>query len=225
MQKAITTQIGALALGSMLLFAAGAIAQTGDAGHDHSHDHAHEHKDAGRDAIHAGYFEDGQVQDRPLSDWRGDWQSVYPYLRDGTLDPVMAHKAEHGDKSAEEYRAYYETGYKTDIDRIAIEGDRVSFHKGGETISGQYAGDGHEILTYAKGNRGVRYVFRKIAGDEAAPQFIQFSDHRIAPEKADHYHLYWGNDRAALLQEVTNWPTYYPASLDGGQIVAEMMAH
>lgn len=231
MQRAITTQIGALALGSMLFFAAAAVAQTSDAGHDHSHghdhghDHAHEHKDAAQEAIHNGYFEDDQVRDRPLSDWQGDWQSVYPYLRDGTLDPVMAHKAEHGDKTAEEYRAYYETGYKTDVDRITIEGDRVSFRSGDAVVSGQYAGDGHEILTYAKGNRGVRYVFRKTAGDEAAPQFIQFSDHRIAPEKADHYHLYWGDDRAALLQEVTNWPTYYPASLDGAQILAEMMAH
>ncbi|MCU7428809.1 MULTISPECIES: ZinT/AdcA family metal-binding protein [Paracoccus] len=27
------------------------------------------------------------------------------------------------------------------------------------------------------------------------------------------------------MQEVTNWPTCYPASLDAGQIVAEMMAH
>ncbi|MDR7030788.1 ABC-type Fe3+-siderophore transport system permease subunit [Rhizobium rosettiformans] len=24
-----------------------------------------------------------------------------------------------------------------------------------------------------------------------APEFIQFSDHKIAPERADHYHLYW----------------------------------
>ncbi|MDK8872944.1 ZinT/AdcA family metal-binding protein [Paracoccus sp. SSJ] len=27
------------------------------------------------------------------------------------------------------------------------------------------------------------------------------------------------------MQEVTNWSTCYPASLDAGQIVAEMMAH
>ena len=85
--------------------------------------------------------------------------------------------------------------------------------------------DGHEILTYEKGNRGVRYIFRKSAGDDAAPQFIQFSDHKIAPDKADHYHIYWGNDRATLLKEVTNWPTYYPAGLTGEQIVEELLAH
>lgn len=137
----------------------------------------------------------------------------------------MAHKAERGDKSAAEYRAYYEAGYRTDVDRIVIAGDRVSFHRGGAVVSGRYASDGRETLTYEKGNRGVRYVFRKVAGDEKAPQFIQFSDHAIAPVKADHYHLYWGEDRAALLEELRHWPTYYPAALNGAQIVAEMLAH
>lgn len=160
-----------------------------------------------------------------MSDWEGDWQSVYPYLQDGTLDPVMQHKAEHGGKTAQEYRAYYETGYRTDVNRIVIDGNEVTYHKSGESVAGQYASDGFEILTYKKGNRGVRFIFRKTGGDEAAPDFIQFSDHRIAPARAEHYHLYWGDDRAALLEEVTNWPTYYPAALSGQQIIDEMTAH
>lgn len=192
----------------------------GDNGHAHSHDHDH-----GDLSIQQGYFEDNQVQERTLADWQGNWQSVYPYLADGTLDPVMEHKAEHGDMTAEEYRAYYETGYKTDVGRIVIEGDRFIFYRGDKEVSGNYASDGYEILTYAKGNRGVRYVFRKTAGDEAAPKFVQFSDHAIAPQKAGHYHLYWGDDRNALLVEVTHWPTYYPADLSSEQIASEMMAH
>ncbi len=34
-----------------------------------------------------------------------------------------------------------------------------------------------------------------------------------------------GDDRAALLEEVTNWPTYYPADMTPAQIVDEMLAH
>ncbi len=192
--------------------------------HDDAKDHAHSHDPAAQQ-IYKGYFEDAQVKDRALSDWAGDWQSVYPYLRDGTLDPVMAHKAESGEQSAEDYKAYYEIGYKTDVDRIEITGDSVTFFKAGEPLKARYASDGREILTYKKGNRGVRFIFRKVEGDADAPQYIQFSDHKIAPEKADHYHLYWGDDRAALLDEVTNWPTYYPSSLSAKQIVEEMIAH
>ncbi|KXF75166.1 hypothetical protein ATN84_21090 [Paramesorhizobium deserti] len=191
------------------------------ADHGHSHDHAHDHDNP----VYKGYFDDSQVKERALSDWAGDWQSVYPYLRDGTLDPVMAHKAKQGDQSADEYRAYYEIGYRTNVERIEIKGDTVEFFENGKPLEARYANDGYEILTYKKGNRGVRFIFKKIAGDEAAPQYIQFSDHKIAPEAADHYHLYWGNDRAALLEEVTNWPTYYPSSLSAKEIVREMMAH
>jgi zinc transport system substrate-binding protein len=223
MQTLFLRRTAALATGALLALSAPALASD-STGKSHDHDHSHAESNQQSD-IYKGYFEDSQIASRPLSDWEGDWQSVYPYLLDGSLAPVMAHKAEHGDKTAEEYRAYYEIGYATDVDRIEIAGDRVTFHEGDSSVSGTYADDGYEVLTYKKGNRGVRFIFEKTGGDEDAPDYIQFSDHRIAPAKADHYHLYWGDDRAALLEEVTNWPTYYPADLTVDQIVEEMTAH
>lgn len=199
-------------------------AESEDHDHEHSHEHEHSH-DHGDDQIYQGYFEDDQVEARALSDWAGDWQSVFPYLEDGTLDPVMEHKAKHGDMSVDEYKDYYEIGYRTDIERIVIEGDTVTFYENGKPLEARYARDDYEILTYEAGNRGVRFIFEKVEGDDDAPQYIQFSDHRVAPAVADHYHLYWGEDRAALLEEVTNWPTYYPASLSADEIVHDMIAH
>ena len=211
----------ALSIGTTLLLTTAVMA---DNHKGHSHSHAHDHSKAASD-ISKGYFEDGQVKPRALSDWEGDWQSVYPYLLDGSLDPVMAHKAEHGTKTAKEYRDEYDTGYKTDVERIVIKGEDVTFYRDGKPLEAKYASDGLEILKYKKGNRGVRYIFKKSAGDASAPQFIQFSDHTIAPQKAGHYHLFWGNDRTAVLAELTNWPTYYPASLNAKQIVDEMLEH
>jgi zinc transport system substrate-binding protein len=190
---------------------------------DENHDHTH--ADDHDDQVYKGYFEDSQIAPRTLADWVGDWQSVYPLLQDGTLDPVMEHKAEAGSMSADEYRAYYDVGYKTDVERITIEGDTFTFYANGETVQARYEEDGYEILTYEKGNRGVRFIFKKVEGDEAAPQFVQFSDHAIAPQDAGHFHLYWGDDRAALLEELTNWPTYYPSELGADEVVEEMLAH
>ncbi len=209
---------GTLVLAAALL--AGPAIETGYAAEKA---HTHDHGQAG--SASKGYFYDSQVKARALSDWEGDWQSIYPYLKDGTLDPVMAHKAEKGEKTAAQYRDYYETGYKTDTNRIVIDGQKVTFYTGDKSVSGDYVSDGYEILTYEKGNRGVRFIFRKSAGDAAAPEYIQFSDHIIAPQKAGHYHLYWGNDRAKVLAELTNWPTYFPSSMDGKQILEEMLAH
>jgi zinc transport system substrate-binding protein len=210
---------------SALLLAGAHYASADDHDHDHDHSHAHNNHDHNSD-IYAGYFEDDQIKDRPLADWEGDWQSVYPYLQDGTLDEVFKDKAEHGDKTAEEYKAYYDTGYQTDVERIVIDGSNVTFFANGEEMSGDYQYDGYEILNYEAGNRGVRFIFElEGEGADDLPQYIQFSDHSIYPTDADHYHLYWGNDREALLDEVANWPTYYPSELSGEEVVDEMLAH
>ena len=221
MQHLTQKRAGIIAVGALIAFSMQASAQVTtnpDDSPDHSHSHSHE-------ADAPALVNEAEIQNRSLSDWAGDWQSIYPLLQDGTLDAVMEHKAESGERTAQEYRAYYETGYKTDVERILIDGSDVTFFRSGQPVQGQYVTDGYEILTYESGNQGVRFIFSKSGGDEAAPQFIQFSDHEIVPTKVDHYHLYWGDDRAELLKEVTNWPTYFPAGLSGAEISAKMMAH
>lgn len=175
--------------------------------------------------IYNGYFEDSQVEDRELSDWDGDWQSVYPYLLSGDLDEVFAHKAEDGDMTAEEYKDYYTIGYETEVERVLIKDNQVTFFENGTEYSGQYKSGGYEILNYDAGNRGVRFIFELVEGSERMPQYIQFSDHSIAPVDSHHFHLYWGDDREQLLEEVTNWPTYYPSDLDAAGLVRDMLAH
>ena len=105
---------------------------------------------------HHGYshFADSDVQDRSLSDWDGEWQSVYPYLQEGILDEVMERKAENGNKTAEEYRAYYETGYKTDVSKITInaENNTMCFVKNGVEATAAYQYKGYQIYDYESGS-------------------------------------------------------------------------
>lgn len=202
---------------------------TEDDGHDdhhHGEEDKHQHTKEQLEQIYAGYFDDEQIQNRELTDWAGDWQSVYPFLLDGTLDEVFEYKAElNHTKTAEEYKAYYEMGYKTSVNRIVMEGNQVTFYNGEQANTGEYMSDGYEVLTYEKGNRGVRFIFKLVEPKEGLPTYIQFSDHSIYPTEAGHYHLYWGDDRSALLEELDNWPTYYPSTMDGHTIAHEMMAH
>ncbi|RIO75649.1 metal ABC transporter solute-binding protein, Zn/Mn family, partial [Staphylococcus gallinarum] len=178
-------------------------------------------------AISEGYFKDSQIKDRTLADYSGDWKSVYPLLKNGTLDEVMKHKANEDDSMSEkEYKAYYEKGYKTDVDNLKITDDSITFTKNGKTIEGQYVYDGKEVLNYEKGNRGVRYVFKlKNEDNQELPKYVQFSDHNIAPKKAAHFHIFMGNDREKLLKELDNWPTYYPENQTGKEIKTDMLAH
>lgn len=179
--------------------------------------------------IYNGFFYNDEVFDRELSDWEGQWQSIHTYLADGELDEVLNHKADANNdpkKDFDYYRDYYTKGYETDVKNIDIQDNKVTFTTEDDKQStAEYEYDGYEILNYERGNRGVRFVYKRSDDNDQMPQYIQFSDHMIAPQKASHYHLYWGNDRAALLDEVENWPTYYPVDYTAEDIRRDMLAH
>lgn len=176
-----------------------------------------------------GYFKDKSIKNRKLSDWSGKWQSIYPYLENGTLDSVWDYKAKSKkDMTAQEYKEYYTKGYKTDVEKITIDGKKntITFVQKGKEHKYTYKYVGYKILTYKKGNRGVRYLFE--TKDKGAGEFkyVQFSDHGIKSQKAEHFHLFWGSEsQDKLLEEMENWPTYYPANLTGRQIAQEIVAH
>lgn len=126
--------------------------------------------------------------------------------------------------TAEEYKAYYQKGYQTDVDRIDISKDAMTFIVGDKKYTSKYKYAGKEILTYKAGNRGVRFLFE--ATEDTPYKYVQFSDHGIAPSKAAHFHIYFGNEsQQKLLEEMDNWPTYYPVDMTGFDIAQEMLAH
>ncbi len=99
-------------------------------------------------------FDDKDVKDRNLADWEGVWQSVYPYLLNGDLDPVFKKKAaKDKSKTFAEVKAYYRKGYATDVDTIGIENGVMEFHRGDQSSACQYKYAGHKILTYVSGKR------------------------------------------------------------------------
>ncbi|HEL2735010.1 TPA: zinc ABC transporter substrate-binding protein AdcA [Streptococcus suis] len=177
--------------------------------------------------VYNGYFEDSAVKDRTLSDYVGEWQSVYPYLLDGTLDQVWDYKAKiKGGMTAKEYKVYYDTGYKTDVDQINITDNTMEFVVGDKKEKFTYKYVGYKILTYKKGNRGVRFLFEATDANAGNYKYVQFSDHNIAPVKTGHFHIYFGGEsQEKLLEELENWPTYYPVGLTGLEIGQEMLAH
>ena len=193
--------------------------------HDH-HSHGKPLSDMEKKAAN-GEFNDSDVRDRNLNDWDGMWQSLYPYLQDGSLDPVLRKKAEKDkSKSFDEIKAYYQKGYATDIDTIGIENGVIEFHVGDKVSACKYDYAGHKILTYTSGKKGVRYLFECKDASSKAPRYVQFSDHIIAPRTSAHFHIFMGNaSQEALLAEMDNWPTYYPYQLKKDQIVDEMLHH
>ena len=197
----------------------------------HAFSHAHHSHGAPLTATEVsaakGIFNDGDIKDRPLSDWDGVWQSIYPYAKDGSLDPVFRKKAEADQrKSFEDIKHYYLKGYASNITDIGIENGMMEFTANGEVNACKYTYKGYKVLNYVSGKRGVRYLFECTDNKSAAPKFVQFSDHIISPRKSSHFHIFTGNvSQDALYKELENWPTFFPYQLTKQEIVDDLMHH
>ncbi|MEM6161326.1 metal-binding protein ZinT [Erwinia sp. P6884] len=211
-------------------YADGTQAHNHDRGHTHEHGHGHSHGAPLTETelkASQGVFSDSDVKDRPLTDWEGMWQSAYPIMLSGEMDPVFRKKAEKDKgKSFEEIKEYYKKGYATDVAELGIENGLMEFHVDGKVSACRYDYAGYKILTYPSGKKGVRYLFECKDADSKAPKFVQFSDHTIAPRKSAHFHIFMGNrSQEQLFSELDNWPTYFPYQLTSAQVVDDLLHH
>ena len=172
-------------------------------------------------------FEDDEVQDRSLSDWAGEWQSGYPLALSGSLDEAFAHKAESGSMTAQEYKDYYIKGYETDYDNIKIEDNHITFTKNDGTVTeSDYEYTGYFIQDWSTGTRAAMYRFEAVDKESGAPVYIEFNDHMIEPEKAEHFHIRMSDESYDAIEDPENrWPTFYPAELSPEEVCEELAGH
>ena len=184
---------------------------------EHAHDHSKE----------VSTFEDHEVQDRSLSDWAGSWQSAYPFALDGTLDDAFAAMAEEGEMTADEYKTYYQKGYKTDITNIDIAGDHIAFtYEDGKKAGSDYKYIGYYIQNWSTGTKAAMYRFEAADKDSGAPVYIEFNDHMIEPTAAEHFHIRMSNESFdAIVDPENSWPTFFPADMTGEEICEHMGGH
>lgn len=183
---------------------------------EEGHSHAEECK-------HVSTFKDEEVEKRELSDFEGEWKSAYPILLSGELDAAFEEKSKDGKKTAAEYKEYYKKGYETDIAKIVIKGDNVSFtYDDGKTVSSDYKNLGPFIIDWSSGTRGVLNQFEAKDKDSGAPIYIEFNDHGVGPCKAEHFHIRVSNESFESIDVENSWPTFFPANLDSTGISDEI---
>ncbi len=181
-------------------------------------EHAHHH---GKEV---STFEDNEVKDRSLSDWEGSWQSPYPLVLDGTLDEAWEEKSEDGKMTAQEYKEYYKTGYKTDIASVTIKGNKITYnYDNGKSVSAKYKYTGYFIQVWSGGTKAAMYRFESMDKKSAAPRFIEINDHMIEPAEAEHFHLRMSNISFDAIEDPEKyWPTFFPASMSGKEIAEHL---
>ena len=184
---------------------------------EHAHDHSKE----------VSTFEDHEVQDRSLSDWAGSWQSAYPFALDGTLDDAFAAMAEEGEMTADEYKTYYQNGYKTDITNIDIEGDHIAFtYEDGKKVGSDYKYIGYYIQNWSTGTKAAMYRFEAVDRTSGAPIYIEFNDHMIESAAPEHFHIRMSDESFdAIVDPEKSWPTFFPADMTGEDLCEHMEGH
>lgn len=190
----------------------------------HHHDDEDDEDEHHHHSKEVSTFEDHEVKDRSLSDWEGNWQSPYPLVLDGTLDHAWEEKAESGNMTAEEYKEYYKTGYKTDIASVSIKGNQITFkYDNGKTAKAKYKYVGYFIQLWSGGTKAAMYRFESTTKKSDAPRFIEINDHMIEPAKAEHFHIRMSNESFDAIEAPEKyWPTFFPAEMTGHEIAEHL---
>ena len=120
--------------------------------HEHEHDHGHEE------------INEADIKDRTISDFAGEWKSLYPYLSNGDLDEYLEHLAEEDDDDSttkETYREKYTASWACNAEKITVNGNSITFtYKDGKTQTATYSYAGYSKKLDADGDiSSVRYQF------------------------------------------------------------------
>ncbi|MBR6079826.1 MAG: zinc ABC transporter substrate-binding protein [Treponema sp.] len=135
------------------------------------------------------------IKDRKLSEFNGEWQSLYPVLMDGGLGEYVEHQAEENGKSEAEMKKEIAAKWNCGVKKIKVSGDKISItYDGGKSVSGKYSYAGYAVKKNDEGKiTNVRYKFE--SKDKNVPRFVMFNDHGYAPAKeVAHFHFYFGNN-------------------------------
>ena len=127
--------------------------------------------------------------------------------------------------TAQEYKEYYKTGYKTNISSITIKGNKITYkYDNGKTLTAKYKYVGVFIQVWSSRTKAAMYRFESTQKKSSAPRFIEINDHIIEPAKTEHFHLRMSNISFDAIDDPEKyWPTFFPAPMNGKEIANHLM--
>lgn len=179
---------------------------------DDEHDHDH------------GEIDPADIKERPLSDFAGSWISGVPFLRNGSLDPYIAHHAEEEGETPEEVRAETTAAWSTDYNRVTVTTGGLSV----ESREAAYSYRGYEIVEGAHGD-AVWYKYQINAPTNGLPAYVMFNDHGNGHEEHEgvaHIHLKYGDRDFTSIIERKDWsPMYFADGSSVEEILETLTEH
>lgn len=182
--------------------------------HNHDHDHDHDHEDQEK------------REDVKLSDWDGDWNSVYAYKDDAEVLKGVESEAKEDGKEPKAFLEEKMENREFDFGGMVVDGDKVIFHKGKANEEGETKEVAYKFTEAAPMEHGGAtmywYVFETESKD--VPKYMALMDVHGEDTMA-HFHVRLGDDKAKLVDSEDEWyPTFVRASTPASAM-AEFLSH
>ncbi|MDR0645347.1 MAG: zinc ABC transporter substrate-binding protein [Treponema sp.] len=178
--------------------------------HDHEHDHAE--------------LNPADVEDRPLSDFSGNWKASVPYLKDGSVDVYFEHAAEESGMTPADVKAMYINMMRTDYPTLTVTSDSI-------TINGVSAKATYKGFKLVESDHGVSpWYMYETGGTAGVPKYWVFNDHGHEAgrqeEEIAHIHALYDDKSFDAIFTIEDWAAmYFDTSATADDILASMMHH
>ncbi len=195
--------------------------------HEHEHEaHEHEHEAHEHSHDHDKEITEADIKPRSVSEFAGEWQSLYPVLMTGALDEYVEFQAEKKSISVKDSRAEIEAKWNCGIKTIKIKGDEITLiYDNGKKESGSYKYAGFATKKNDQGKiSSLRHKFSLVKGN--GPKYVMLNDHGHEPVKSvEHFHIYFGNNNFDELVTTKSNPFFVDSKLDAKGCLANVMGH
>ena len=194
--------------------------------HEHGHDHEHGHEAHEHSHDHDEEITEADIKPRSVSEFAGEWQSLYPVLMTGALDEYVEFQAEKKSISVKDSRAEIEAKWNCGIKTIKIKGDEITLiYDNGKKESGSYKYAGFATKKNDQGKiSSIRHKFSLVKGN--SPKYVMLNDHGHEPVKSvEHFHIYFGNNNFDELVTTKSNPFFVDSKLDAKGCLANVMGH
>ena len=183
----------------------------------HEHEHGHDHNEE---------ITEKDIKPRKLSEFNGEWKSLYPVLLTGALDEYVEAQAEKKSISVKDSRKEIEAKWNCGVKEVTIKGDKITFvYDNGKKETESYSYSGFVPVKNDEGKiSGVRYKFT--AKGSKAPKYVMLNDHGHEPaDSVEHFHIYFGNKSFDDLMASKINPFFVGKKLTAKQCLESVMGH
>lgn len=183
-------------------------------------EHEHHHHD------HDEEITENDILPREVSEFSGEWQSLYPVLMTGALDEYVEFQAEKKSIPVEDSRAEIEAKWNCGVKTIKIKGNKITLiYDNGKKESGKYKYAGFVTKKNDEGKiSSIRHKFELTSGN--GPKYVMLNDHGHKPVKSvEHFHIYFGNNNFDELVTTKSNPFFVDSKLDPEGCLENVMGH